>query len=143
MSRQPAVDSIQGKIEAAKGACNPDEVLQGLKKLTKAERNRFDHRIAARVHWKATEIIDLHAIIKQETRVAKIEREAATTPRLTTRGLHGDLAPHPIHGELRAERQLLNTMLRMIGLDHKAGVKKDTGAPMSKRGKSAPVSMLR
>ena len=65
-------DSVTGKVEAAKSAATGYEVPDNLPKLTKEEQGVWNQYTQAKTRWKAADLRSLHALVKHETKLAKL-----------------------------------------------------------------------
>lgn len=118
-TRKLRSDSAKAQLEAERALREGFAVPDGLKALTKREKVAWDQYCQARVEWSETELRGLHRIIKMETELEKLRREAARSPR-TYEKSNGDLAAHPIHTELRNEIKVIQAEKRLIGLNTSA-----------------------
>ena len=115
MPRKTRSDSVAGRIAAAQSGVITHEVPRGLDNLTGPEGAAWQRYIAARSGWKAAQLAGLHRLVKLESRIRTLEQEAEATPAVYEKA-SGDLAPHPIHSELRSAHKLLHSELRLLGL---------------------------
>lgn len=118
-TRKKRSDSKEAQVEAERTLREGFAVPEGLKALTKREKVAWDQYCQARVEWSETELRGLHRIIKMETELEKLRREAASSPR-TYEKSNGDIAAHPIHTELRNEIKVIQSEKRLIGLNTSA-----------------------
>ena len=115
MPRKPRSDSVAGRIAAAQSGVITHGVPDGLDKLTQPEGAAWQRYISARSGWKAAQLAGLHRLVKLESRIRTLEQEAEATGAVYEKA-SGDLAPHPIHAELRSGYKLLHSELRLLGL---------------------------
>ena len=142
--RKNAIDSIAGKVEAAINAHRDYLVPEGLEDLLKSERIAWKQYTSSKSGWEESELRSLHALVKHETQLAKMGKEAAKTD-FTYEKPGGGNAAEPIHGEYRNAQKMRHEMLRLLGLVF-AGrdTTKVANAPTgSTRGKKATVSRLK
>lgn len=125
--RKQRSDSLTSQIEAARSHKSEYQVPAGLGALTKLERTAWNQYCLARDSWKAAELRTLFRIVKLETEIKKLEREARKHDRFYKRA-NGDWVQHPIHAEIRNQRKLLQSDLRVIGLQTSTERKVGAGA---------------
>ena len=113
--RKPAVDSILGKVEAAKRSQVAWKVPEGLSALNKSEQSVWHQYTSARSDWNDSGLRQLHRLVKMETLAHKIGNEASKTPAVCA-GHGGTPKAHPIHAESRAYHASLNSILSLLKL---------------------------
>ena len=141
--RNHAVDSIAGKVEAAKNAEMAQQVPEGLKKLTKAEAIAWNQYIQARTDWKQSDLRTLHRLCRNGTKLGKIERQLMREP-VMVETANGGMAANPIYALHEKMEKAIRDDIKLLGINTPAYVRKDPAKPAApKRGKAAPVSLLK
>lgn len=143
MIKKSAADSTQGKLAIKLAETKEYDIPEGLEKLTKAEKIVWNRYTRARTDWKEVEFCTLHRIVKMETGLKKLVAESKKTPPIYEKH-NGDMAPHPIHAEMRNALKMFHTELKIVGLQvdsRRSGTIGQDGvkAKTSSRGKKPPT----
>ena len=112
--RAPASDSVTARTAAAQES--PVEVPEGLAKLSKKERLAFDQYAAFRTGWTEAELRGLHRAVKIESNIARLGRQSRRVTQFIEKA-DGTFVTHPIFKEIRDDTKLLQSQLRIIGLN--------------------------
>ena len=112
--RAPASDSVAARTAAAQSL--PPEVPEGMEPLTEAEKTAFDHYGAFRIGWTVAELRGLHRLVRLESKIAALEKVAESSEQFIPKH-DGTLTVHPVHKEIRDESKVMQTQLRLLGLN--------------------------
>ncbi len=113
--RAPASDSVAGRIQAAQE--KPATVPEDLEPLTDDEMAAFEQYGAFRGGWKAAELRGLHRAVKLESGIKRLVALSETVERYQENPNTGLVTTHPIFRDIRDEQKLLQSQLRMLGLN--------------------------
>ncbi len=146
--RKPASDSIQGRIDSAISAQTVYQSPEGLPDLTELETTAWKQYIAHKNEWKDSELRQLHALVKMETKLTDMESEAAVTPFTFQASENSMIKEHPIHGMVSKQRNDIRSQLRVMGLNSPHDIARknaNEGRPSAGRGKAplGKVSLLK
>ena len=112
--RAPASDSVTGRTAAAQE--KPVEVPSDLPELTQKEMAAFEQYGAFRGGWKAAELRGLHRAVRLESNIAALVAESERVQRYIEKP-DGTFVAHPIFRDIRDETKVLQSQLRMLGLN--------------------------
>jgi hypothetical protein len=126
MIRKSASDSITGQIGAEMREIKVYEVPEGLKKLRAPEKIAWNQWTTHKDGWKASELRELHTLVKLETRYNAILVEQEKLP-YCIENASGVEINHPIHVQVDACLKMIQTQIRMMGLNAVMHAARDNG----------------
>lgn len=140
MARKIAGDSLQGKINSAIAKERVYLPAEDMAELVGDELSVWNQYISSRFDWQHAELRIVHKIVKLESLYRKLTLEALDIPAFYEKS-SGDLAPHPIHSEIRQTHKAIQMEVRSLGISHREIERKFSGAAGSTRGKKTPSKM--